>query len=122
MLGWTTSDGAPRKPLTGAIIPFWVRGLSFGNRFEVALVGRYGVLSVRFVLGSHRWGTGRGWLPTRFFNGTDSYQGFTGDLKPLPNIDALRVKGVDPHHTRCSVHCLYALKNRESGMHCALSA
>ena len=44
-LGWTTSDGAPRKPLTGAIIPFWVLGLFVGfslsgDRFEVALVGR----------------------------------------------------------------------------------
>ena len=38
-LGWTTSDGAPRKPLTGASIPFWVLGLSLsGDRFEVALV------------------------------------------------------------------------------------
>ena len=26
-LGWHTFDGAPRKPLTGACIPFWVLGL-----------------------------------------------------------------------------------------------
>ena len=52
-------------------------------------------VSLRFVLGSHRWGTGRDWLPTRFFNGTDNYQGFTGDLKPLPDIDALTTTDAD---------------------------
>ena len=52
-------------------------------------------VSLRFLIGSHRWGTGRDWLPTRFFNGTDAYEGFTGNLKPLPDIDALTVRDAD---------------------------
>ena len=51
--------------------------------------------SMFYLCGSHTWGTGRDWLPTRFIQGGEEYQGFTGNMKPLPDIDELLIRRSD---------------------------
>jgi ectoine hydroxylase-related dioxygenase (phytanoyl-CoA dioxygenase family) len=51
--------------------------------------------SMLYLCGSHTWGTGRDWLPTRFIQNAEKYSGFTGSMKPLPDIDKLIIRSSD---------------------------